>query len=106
MTQYRYSTVISVIRGLKSWLRLDRVIIVSDRWMLPEENLKTILGKEFGFIVSHTLRRDAVAAEVIEKLGCRFDRTRKEEKFLSDERTMLRFVLACSSEIARTIRAD
>ena len=42
---------------------------------------------------------------MIEKLGDRFDRTREEEQFLSDERTSVRFVLAYSPEIALTARA-
>jgi len=100
------STVVSVIRDLKSRFRLDRVVFVGDRGMLSEDNLETILDEELGFIVAHTLRRNAVAAEVIEELGGRFDRTREEEQFLSDERTTLRFVLAYSSEIARTVRAE
>ena len=100
------STVVSVIRDLKSRFRLNRVIFVGDRGMLSEDNLETILDEELGFIVAHTLRRNAVAAEVIEELGGRFDRTREEEQFLSDERTTLRFVLAYSPEIARTVRAE
>jgi transposase len=99
------STVVSVIRDLKSRFRLDRVVFVGDRGMLSEDNLETILDEELGFIVAHTLRRNAVAAEVIEKLGDRFDRTREEEQFLSDERTSVRFVLAYSPEIALTARA-
>ena len=58
-----------------------------------------------GFIVAHTLRRNAVAAKVIEKLEERFDRTQEEEQFLADERESVRFVLAYSPEIARTVRA-
>jgi transposase len=100
------STVASVIHDLKSRFRLDRVVFVGDRGMLSEDNLETILDEELGFIVAHTLRRNAVAAEVIEELGGRFDRTREEEQFLSDERTTLRFVLAYSPEIARTVRAE
>jgi hypothetical protein len=99
------STVVSVIRDLKSRFRLDRVVFVGDRGMLSEDNLETILDEEFGFIVAHTLRRNVVAADVIEKLGERFDRTRKEEHFLFDERTSVRFVLAYSPEIALTARA-
>ena len=90
------STVVSVIRDLKDRFRLDRVVFVGDRGMLADDNLRTILDEELGFIVAHTLRRNAVAAEVIEKLGGRFDRTRDEEQFLSDERTSVRFVLACN----------
>jgi transposase len=99
------STVVSVIRDLKSRFRLDRVVFVGDRGMLSEDNLETILDEELGFIVAHTLRRNAEAAKVIEKLGDRFDRTREEEQFLSDERTSVRFVLAYSPEIALTARA-
>jgi len=99
------STVVSVIRDLKSRFRLDRVVFVGDRGMLSEDNLETILDEELGFIVAHTLRRNAVAADVIEKLGGRFDRTREEEQFLSDERTAVRFVLAYSPEIALMVRA-
>ena len=99
------STVVSVIRDLKSRFRLDRVVFVGDRGMLSEDNLETILDEELGFIVAHTLRRNVVAADVIEKLGERFDRTRKEEQFLFDERTSVRFVLAYSPEIALTARA-
>jgi len=73
--------------------------------MLSVDNLETILDEELGFIVAHTLRRNAVAADVIEKLGDRFDRTREEEQFLSDERTSVRFVLAYSLAIALTVRA-
>ena len=100
------STVVSVIHDLKSRFRLDRVVFVGDRGMLADDNLRTILDEELGFIVAHTLRRNAVAAEVIEKLGDRFDRTRDEEQFLSDERTSVRFVLAYAPEIACTVRAE
>ena len=99
------STVVSVIRDLKSRFRLDRVVFVGDRGMLSDDNLDTILDEELGFIVAHTLRRNAVAVDVIEKLGDRFDRTREEEQFLCDERTSVRFVLAYSPEIALTARA-
>jgi transposase len=94
------STVVSVIHDLKSRFRLDRVVFVGDRGMLSEDNLETILDEELGFIVAHTLRRNAIAADVIEKLGEQFDRTRDEEQFLFDERTSVRFVLAYSPEIA------
>lgn len=100
------TTVVSVIRDLKSRFRLDRVVFVGDRGMLADDNLETILDEGLGFIVAHTLRRNAVAAEVIEKLGDRFDRTREEEQFLSDERTSVRFVLAYAPEIACTVRAE
>ena len=100
------STVVSVIHDLKSRFRLDRVVFDGDRGMLADDNLRTILDEELGFIVAHTLRRNAVAAEVIEKLGDRFDRTRDEEQFLSDERTSVRFVLAYAPEIACTVRAE
>jgi transposase len=100
------TTVVSVIRDLKSRFRLDRVVFVGDRGMLSDDNLETILDEELGFIVAHTLRRNAVAAEVIEKLGDRFDRTREEEQFLFDERTTVRFVLAYSPEIARAACAE
>ncbi len=99
------STVVSVIRDLKSRFRLDRVVFVGDRGMLSDDNLDTILDEELGFIVAHTLRRNAVAAKVIEKLEERFDRTQEEEQFLADERESVRFVLAYSPEIARTVRA-
>jgi hypothetical protein len=99
------STVVSVICDLKSRFRLDRVVFVGDRGMLSVDNLETILDEELGFIVAHALRRNAVAADVIEKLGDRFDRTRDEEQFLFDERTSVRFVLAYSPTIALTARA-
>jgi transposase len=99
------STVVSVICDLKSRFHLDRVVFVGDRGMLSDDNLETILDEELGFIVAHTLRRNAVAANVIEKLGGQFDRTREEEQFLTDERESVRFVLAYSPEIARTVRA-
>ena len=63
------STVASVIRDLKSRFLLDRVVFVGDRGMLSVDNLETILDEELGFIVAHTLRRNAVAVDVIEKLG-------------------------------------
>lgn len=74
--------------------------------MLSDENLETILSEELGFIVAHPLRRSHVAAEVIAELGDKFDRTREEEQFLSDERTSLRFVLAYSPQIAREVREE
>ena len=100
------TTVVSVIRDLKSPFRLNRVVFVGDRGMLSDDNLETVLDEELGFIVAHTLRRNAVAAEVIEKLRDRFDRTREEEQFLFDERTTVRFVLAYSPEIARVSCAE
>jgi transposase len=99
------STVVSVIRDLKSRFRLDRMVFVGDRGMLSDDNLETILDEELGFIVAHTLRRNVVAAAVIEKLGGQFDRKREEEQFLVDERESVRFVLAYSPEIARTVCA-
>jgi transposase len=99
------TTVASVIHDLKSRFRLDRVVFVGDRGMLSDDNLEAILDEELGFIVAHTLRRNAVAAAVIEKLGGQFDRTREEEQFLADERESVRFVLAFSPEIARMVRA-
>jgi transposase len=74
--------------------------------MLSDENLETILSEELGFIVAHPLRRSHVAAEVIAELGEKFDRTREQEQFLSDERTSLRFVLAYSPRIAREVREE
>ena len=100
------STVASVIRDLKSRFRLDRVVFVGDRGMLADDNLRAILDEELGFIVAHTLRRNAVAAEVIQTLADRFDRTQNEEQFLFDERASVRFVLAFSPEIAGTVRAE
>ncbi len=99
------STVVSVIRDLKFRFRLDRVVFVGDRGMLSNDNLEAILEEKLGFIVAHSLRRNTVAAEVIKGLGGRFDRSRDQEQFLSDERTSVQFVLAHSPEIARMVRA-
>jgi len=47
-----------------------------------------------------------IAAEVIDELGGKFDRTKEQEQFLSDERTSLRFVLAYSPQIAREVKEE
>lgn len=98
------STVVDVVRDIKSRFHLRNVIFVGDRGMLSDENLETILDEELGFIVAHPLRRSTIAAEVIAKLGKKFDRTKEEEQFKADERTSLRFVLAYSPQIARRSR--
>jgi transposase len=100
------TTVVEVVRDMKSRFNLRNVIFVGDRGMLSDENLETILSEELGFIVAHPLRRSHIAAEVIAELGDTFDRTREEEQFLSDERTTLRFVLAYSPQIAREVREE
>jgi transposase len=100
------TTVVDVVRDIKSRLALRNVIFVGDRGMLSDENLETILDEELGFIVAHPLRRSTIAAEVIAKLGKKFDRTKEEEQFKADERTSLRFVLAYSPQIAREVKEE
>jgi hypothetical protein len=100
------TTVSEVIRDLKERFALRRVIFVGDRGMLSDENLEAVLDHELGFIVAHPLRRNKVAAEVIEELGKKFDRQGEKEQFLSDERNFLRFVLAYSPAIARDARKN
>ena len=100
------STVAHVIKDLKSRFHLSRVIFVGDRGMLSEENLVTILNEELGFIMAHPLRRNNMAAEVIEELGRTLDRTKNEEQFRDDVRTSLCFVLAYSPEIAREVKKE
>lgn len=100
------TTVAEVVRDLKNRFDLSRVIFVGDRGMLSDGNLETILSEELGFIVAHPLRRSNVAAEVVEEVGRKFDRTKDEEQFLDDVRTSLRFVLAYSPEIAREVREE
>lgn len=100
------TTVVEVVRDIKSRFDLRNVIFVGDRGMLSDENLETILTQERGFIVAHPLRRSHIAAEAITELGSRFDRTKDEEQFLSDERTTLRFVLAYSPRIALEVKEE
>jgi transposase len=100
------TTVVEVVRDMKSRFDLRNVIFVGDRGMLSDENLETILSEELGFIVAHPLRRSNIAVEVITELGRKFDRTRDEEQFLSDERASLRFVLAYSPQIAREVKEE
>jgi transposase len=100
------TTVAEVVRDLKSRFHLSQVIFVGDRGMLSDGNLETILDEELGFIVAHPLRRNRMAAEVIEELGRKFDRTKEEEQFLEDRRNFLRFVLAYSPVIAQDVREE
>jgi len=74
--------------------------------MLSDENLEAILSEDLGFIVAHPLRRSHIAAEVVEDLWGKFDRTKNEEQFLDDVRTSLRFVLAYSPKIAREVQEE
>jgi transposase len=73
--------------------------------MLSEDNLEAILDNDLGFIVAHPLRRNTVAAEVIENLESRLDRSQEREQFVADERASIQFVLAYSREIAQKTRA-
>jgi len=98
------TTVVEVVRDLKERFDLRNVIFVGDRGMLSDENLEAVLGEELGFIVAHPLRRNVVAAEVIGELGNKFDRNSREEQFLSEDRSTLRFVLAYSPVIAKEAR--
>src|SRR3990170_3639542 len=98
------TTVVEVVRDLKERFELRNVIFVGDRGMLSDENLEAVLGEELGFIVAHPLRRNVVAAEVIGELGNKFDRNSREEQFLSEDRSTLRFVLAYSPVIAKEAR--
>jgi transposase len=100
------TTVVKVVRDIKSRFDLRHVIFVGDRGMLSDENLETILDEELGFIVAHPLRRSQIATEVITELGKKFDRTKDEEQFLAEERTTLRFVLAYSPQIAREVKEE
>lgn len=100
------TTVAAVVKDLKKRFRLSRVIFVGDRGMLSDDNLETILSEDLGFIVAHPLRRSNVAAEVVEDLWHKFDRTKDEEQFLDDVRTSLRFVLAYSPKIAREVKEE
>jgi transposase len=100
------TTVVEVVRDLKERFDLRNVIFVGDRGMLSDENLEAVLDEELGFIVAHPLRRNAQAAEVIEELWNKFDRSSEKEQFLSDERTSLRFALAYSPVIAKDARRN
>jgi len=80
------------------------VIFVADRGMLSDPNLETLLDEELGFIVAHPLRHSAIAKEVIQWIGKRFDRSSPEEQFVDELRTSLRFVLAFSPTIAAEVR--
>ena len=100
------TTVAAVVKDLKSRFHLSRVIFVGDRGMLSDDNLETILSQDLGFIVAHPLRRSNIAAEVVEDLWRKFDRTKNEEQFLDDVRTSLRFVLAYSPKIAQEVKEE
>jgi transposase len=100
------STVVQVVRDMKSRFDLRNVIFVGDRGMLSDENLETILVEKLGFIVAHPLRRNKIASSVIAELGERFDRTSDEEQFLAAEREEVPFVLAYSPQIARQVAEE
>jgi transposase len=99
------STVIEVIRDLKSRFNLDRVIFVGDRGMLSDDNLDTLLGEGLGFIVAYPLRRNGFATEVIGGLKGEFDRKSETEQFREDLREGMRFVVAYSPKIAAEVKA-
>lgn len=97
------TTVAGVVKDLKERFAIGRVIFVADRGMLSDPNLETLLNEELGFIVAHPLRHSAIAREVIQGIGKRFDRSAGEEQFADELRTNLRFVLAFSPEIAAEV---
>ena len=99
------TTVVEVVKDLKTRFKLRRVIFVGDRGMLSDENLEALLVERFGFIVAHPLRRDKTAHEVIENLAGEIDPQKSDEQFLQEERAGVRFVLAYSPRIAEEVRA-
>lgn len=99
------TTVVEVVKDLKTRFKLRRVIFVGDRGMLSDENLEALLVERFGFIVAHPLRRDKTAHEVIENLAGQIDPQTSDEQFLQEERAGVRFVLAYSPLIAEDVSA-
>jgi transposase len=99
------TTVVEVIRDLKTRFKLDRVVFVGDRGMLSDDNLDTLLGEGLGFIVAYPLRRNFFATEVIGGLKKKFDWDSEIEQFQEDVRAGMRFVLAYSPKIAADTKA-
>ena len=99
------TTVVSVVKDLKTRFRLKRVVFVGDRGMLSDSNLEELLDEELGFIVAHPLRRNQHAKEVIGSLSLKFDRENEEEQFLEEKREKFRFVVAYSPKIAKANKA-
>ena len=94
------TTVTDVVRDLKQRFNLNRIIFVGDRGMLSDANLGVIMGEELGFIVSHPLRKNTHATDVIGKIKKGFNAEGDEEQFQEDVREAVRFVVAYSPQIA------
>ena len=99
------TTVVEVVKDLKTRFVLKRVVFVGDRGMLSDPNLNELLEEEVGFIVAHPLRHNHHAREVVGSLWRRFDRGSEQEQFLEDRREKIRFVVAYSPEVAKANKA-
>jgi transposase len=99
------TTVVDVVKDVKTRFLLKRVVFVGDRGMLSDPNLNELIEEEVGFIVAHPLRHNHYAREVVGSQWRRFDRGREQEQFLEDRREKIRFVVAYSPEVARANKA-
>jgi transposase len=100
------TTVVEVVKDLKTRFKLRSVVFVGDRGMLSDGNLETLLAEEFGFIVAHPLRRGEIARSVIEDLRLKISFTGQDEEIVEEVRDGVRFVLAYSPKIAVETKAN
>lgn len=100
------TTVVEVVKDLKTRFKLRSVVFVGDRGMLSDQNLETLLAEEFGFIVAHPLRRGEEARSVIETLRLKISFDGQDEEIVEEIRSGVRFVMAYSPKIAAETKAN
>lgn len=100
------TTVVEVVRDLKTRFKLRRVVFVGDKGMLSGQNLETLLAEEFGFIVAHPLRRGEEARSVIEALRLKISIDGQDEEIVEEIRSGVRFAMAYSRKIAAETKAN
>ena len=100
------STVVEVVKDLKTRFKLRSVVFVGDRGMLSDQNLEALLTEEFGFIVAHPLRRGEEARSVIEALRLKISFDGRDEEIVEEVRSGVRFVMAYSPKIAAETKAN
>ncbi|MEW6003590.1 MAG: IS1634 family transposase [Nitrospirota bacterium] len=109
------STFKEVIDDVKARFPVKRCIVVGDRGILTEENLKVLTEADLDYIVARPLRQNKISKRVIEAVE---DRVKEKIKLWEKERTPLakreyfhdviiegrRFVVSHHDEIARQTR--
>jgi len=110
------STLEGVVKDIKGRFPIKRCVVVADRGLLTEENLRVLSDASLDYIVARPLRRNRISRRVLDALGPEIKKIRRgwdQQGTALDERECFldvtldgrRFVVAHSEPIAKETKS-